>query len=126
MDYRRGPEVIELRQITLPRSAITEAVLEFRRVAGAVGATSLTVARQPLVREYSQMLDRVEVAVVEQPLPRLQIVGSGEQASPFLYDIGWGTRASSFPRRLHRDDPAGLPGTGCAPAPATNRRAWPH
>jgi 5-methylcytosine-specific restriction endonuclease McrA len=109
MDYRRGPEVIQLRQITLPRSAITEAVLEFRRVAEAAGATSLTVARQRLVREYLQMLDRVEVAVVEQPLPRLQIVGSGEQTLPFLYDIGWGTRASFSPRRLHRDDPAGLP-----------------
>ena len=55
------------------------------------------------------MLDRVEVAVVEQPLPRLQIVGSGEQTLPFLYDIGWGTRASFSARRLHRDDPAGLP-----------------
>ena len=43
------------------------------------------------------MLDRVEVAVVEQPLPRLQIVGSGEQTLPFLYDIGWGTRASFSP-----------------------------
>jgi 5-methylcytosine-specific restriction endonuclease McrA len=109
MDYRRGPEVIQLRQITLPRSAITEAVLEFRRVAEAAGATSLTVARQRLVREYLQMLDRVEVAVAKEPLPRLQIVGSGEQTLPFLYDIGWGTRASFSPRGLHRDDPAGLP-----------------
>jgi len=33
--YRRGPAVIELRQITAPRSAITGAVLEFRRAAGA-------------------------------------------------------------------------------------------
>jgi hypothetical protein len=84
-------------------------VLEFRRVAEAPGATSLTLARQRLVREYSQMLDRMEAAVVEQPLPRLQIVGSGEQTLPFPYDIGWGTRASISPRRLHRDDPAGLP-----------------
>jgi len=79
IDYRRGPDVVQLRQITLPRSAITEAVLEFRRAAEAAGATSLTLARQRLAREYSQMLDRVEVAVAEQPLPRLQIVGSGEQ-----------------------------------------------
>ena len=50
-------------------------MLEFRRAAEAAGATSLTLARQRLVREYSQMLDRVEVAVVEQPLPRLQIAG---------------------------------------------------
>jgi 5-methylcytosine-specific restriction endonuclease McrA len=108
-DYRLGTEVIQLRQITLPRSAVTGAVLEFRRVAEAAGATSLAVASKRLVREYSQMLDRVEVAVAKEPLPRLQIVGSSDQALPFLYDISWGTRGSFSPRRLHRDDPSGLP-----------------
>ena len=109
MVYRRGPEAIQLRQITLPRSAITGAVLDFRRVAEANGVTSLGLARHRLAGEYSQMLDRVEVALAEQPLPRLQIVGSGEQTLPFLYDIGWGPRESFSRRRLHRDDPAGLP-----------------
>jgi 5-methylcytosine-specific restriction endonuclease McrA len=109
MAYRRGPETIQLRQITLPRSAIIEAVLEFRRVAESKGVTSLGLARQRLAREYSQMLDRVEVAVAEQPLPRLQIVGSGEQTLPFLYDIDWGPRESFSRRRLRRDNPAGLP-----------------
>jgi hypothetical protein len=64
MAYRRGPQVIQLRQITWQRSAITEAVLEFRRVAEAKGVASLGLARQRLTREYSQMLDRVEVAVL--------------------------------------------------------------
>ncbi|HUZ35647.1 MAG TPA: HNH endonuclease [Streptosporangiaceae bacterium] len=101
--------MIELRQITLPRSAITGAVLEFRRAAEATGVTSLSLARQRLAGEYAQMLDRVEVAVAEQPLPRLQTVGSSEQALPFLYDIGWGPRESFSPRRLRRAGPAGLP-----------------
>ena len=109
MVYRRGPEVIQLRQIRSPHSVITGAVLEFRRVAEANNVTSLGLARQRLAREYSQTLDRVEVAVAEQPLPRLQIVGSGEQALPFLYDIDWGQRESFSRRRLHRDSPAGLP-----------------
>ena len=41
------------------------------------------------------MLHRVEVAIAEQPLPHLQIVGSGEQTLPFLYDIGWGRGSRS-------------------------------
>jgi 5-methylcytosine-specific restriction endonuclease McrA len=109
MAYQRGPAVIQLRQITLPRSAIIEPVQEFRRVAEANGVTWLGLARQRLTSEYAQMLDRVEVAVAEQPLPRLQTVGSSEQPLPFLYDIGWGPGESFSPRRLHRDGPAGLP-----------------
>src|SRR5207245_9139156 len=87
---RRGPVAIELRQISLQRSAITGAVGELRRAAEAAGVTSLSLARQQLADEYAQMLDRVEVAVAEQPLPRLQTVGTSEQALPFLYDIDWG------------------------------------
>ena len=109
MPYRRGPEVIELRQITLPRSAITGAVLEFRLAAEAAGATSLSLARQRLAGQYAQMLDRVEVAVTEQPLPRLQTVGTSEQALPFLYDIDWRPRDSISLARLRRAGPAGLP-----------------
>lgn len=109
LPYRRGPEVIELRQITQPRSAIIGAVLDFRQAAEASGVASLSQARQRLASEYSQMLDRVEVAVAEQPLPRLQTVGSSEQSLPFLYDLGWGPRESFSVRRLRRDGPAGLP-----------------
>jgi 5-methylcytosine-specific restriction endonuclease McrA len=98
-----------LRQITAPRSAITGAVLDFRRAAEAAGVTSLSLARQRLAREYARMLDRVEVAVAEQPLPRLQTVGTSEQALPFLYDIDWGPRESFSPRRLRQAGPGGLP-----------------
>ena len=109
MPYRCGPVAIELRQITLPRSAITGAVLEFRRAAEAAGVTSLSLARHRLAGAYAHMLDRVEVAVAEQPLPRLQTVGSAEQALPFLYDIDWGPRESISLRRLRQAGPAGLP-----------------
>jgi 5-methylcytosine-specific restriction endonuclease McrA len=109
MPYRRGPVVIELRQITAPRSAITGAVLEFRRAAEAAGVTSLSRARQRLPGAYAQMLDRVEVAVAEQPLPRLQTVGPTEQALPFLYDIDWEPRDSISLARLRSAGPAGLP-----------------
>ena len=109
MPYRRGPVVIELRQITSQRSAITGTVLEFQRAAEAAGVTSLSRARQRLPGAYAQMLDRVEVAVAEQPLPRLQTVGSTEQALPFLYDIDWEPRDSISLARLRRAGPAGLP-----------------
>jgi hypothetical protein len=36
------------------------------------------------------MIDRVEEAVAEQPIPRLQTVGNSETAFPFRYDIDWG------------------------------------
>lgn len=71
--------------------------------------TSLSLARQQLAGQYAQMLDRVEVAVAEQPLPRLQTVGTSEQALPFLYDIDWGPRESISLRRLRRAGPTGLP-----------------
>lgn len=71
--------------------------------------TSLSQARQRLPGEYAQMLDRVEVAVAEQPLPRLQTVGPAEQALPFLYDIDWKPRDSISLGRLRRGGPAGLP-----------------
>jgi 5-methylcytosine-specific restriction endonuclease McrA len=109
MPYRRGPAVIELRQITAQRSAITGAVLDFRRAAEAAGVTSLSRARQGLPGAYARMLDQVEVAVAEQPLPRLQTVGSAEQALPFLYDIDWEPRDSISLARLRRAGPAGLP-----------------
>jgi hypothetical protein len=107
MPYHQGPRVIELRQITAQRSAIIAAVLEFRRAAE---VTSLSRARQRLPGAYPQMLDRVEVAVAQQPLPRLQTVGSAEQALPFLYDIGWQPRDSISLARLRRAGPGRAPG----------------
>lgn len=81
---------VELRQITLPRAAIIAAVSAFRRAAVAAGATSWHLARQRLPRAYQAMLDQVEVTVAEQPLPRLQAVGSSDTVFPFLYELSWG------------------------------------
>jgi hypothetical protein len=108
---------VELRQITLPRAAILEAVSAFRNAAEAAGATSLHLARQRLSREYESMLDQVEVTVAAQPLPRLQAVGSTDTVFPFIYEIDWGPRESFSRARLRRAGPRGpavqlLPGAG--------------
>ena len=63
------------------------------------------------------MLDQVEVTVAEQPLPRLQAVGSSDTVFPFLYELSWGPRESFSPARLRRHGPRGaavrlLPGAG--------------
>ena len=107
---------VELRQITLPRAAITAAVSGFRRAAAAAGATSWHLARQRLPTAYEAMLDQVEVTVAEQPLPRLQAVGSTDSVFPFLYELRWGPRESFSVARLRRG-PQGaavrlLPGAG--------------
>jgi hypothetical protein len=88
---------VELRQITLPRAAITAAVSVFRRAAIAAGATSWHLARLRLPSPYQAMLDQVEVTVAEQPLPRLQAVGSSDTVFPFLYELSWGPRESFSP-----------------------------
>jgi hypothetical protein len=108
---------VELRQITLPRAAIITAVSAYRRAADAAGATSWHLARQRLPGAYQAMLDQVEVTVAEQPLPRLQAVGSSDIVFPFLYELSWGPRESFSPARLRRHGPRGpairlLPGAG--------------
>jgi 5-methylcytosine-specific restriction endonuclease McrA len=108
---------VELRQITLPRAAIIGAVSTFRQAAVAAGATSWHLARQRLPEAYQAMLDQVEVTVAEQPLPRLQAVGSSDTVFPFLYQLSWGPRESFSPARLRRHGPRGpavrlLPGAG--------------
>jgi len=110
-------DAVELRQITLPKAAILTAVSAFRLAAEAEGATSWHLARQRIPAGYESMLDQVEVAVAEQPLPRLQAVGSSETVFPFIYDLGWGPRESFSVARLRRHGPQGpavrlLPGAG--------------
>lgn len=110
-------DAVELRQITLPRAAIITAVSEFRRAAAAAGATSWHLARQRLPGPYQAMLDQVEVTVAEQPLPRLQAVGSSDTVFPFLYKLSWRPRESFTAARLRRHGPQGpavrlLPGAG--------------
>jgi hypothetical protein len=96
--------------------------------------TSLGQARLRLPGAYAQMLDQVEVAVAEQPLPRLQTVGSAEQALPFLYDIDWEPRDSISLARLRRAGPAArstvicrraLRRSGAAPGTWTSRTSVP-
>jgi hypothetical protein len=108
---------VELRQITLPRAAIIAAVSAFRRAAVAAGASSWQLARLRLPGAYQAMLDQVEVTVAEQPLPRLQAVGSSDTVFPFLYELSWGPRESFSPARLRHHGPQGaavrlLPGAG--------------
>jgi HNH endonuclease len=108
---------VELRQITLPRAAIVQAISAFRHAAAAAGTTSWHLARQRLPGAYESMLDKVEVTVAAQPLPRLQAVGSAEAVFPFLYELSWGPRESFSVARLRRFGPAGpavqlLPGAG--------------
>jgi 5-methylcytosine-specific restriction endonuclease McrA len=108
---------LELRQITLPRAAIIAAVSAFRRAADAAGATSWHLARYRLPGPYQAMLDQVEITVAEQPLPRLQAVGSTDTVFPFLYELSWGPRESFSLTRLRRHGPRGpairlLPGAG--------------
>jgi 5-methylcytosine-specific restriction endonuclease McrA len=110
---------VELRQITLPRAAIIAAVSTFRGEAVAAGTASWHLARQRLPGAYQAMLDQVEVTVAEQPLPRLQAVGSSDKVFPFLYKLDWGPRESFSPARLRRHDPV-VPRCSCCPAPATN------
>jgi hypothetical protein len=126
---------VGLRQITLPRAAIIAAVSAFRRAADAAGAPSWHLARQRLPWAYQVMLDQVEVTVAQQPLPRLQAVGSTDTVFPFIYELDWGPRESfSVARRSSTNSAGGrgsrflscgcaamVPGalrSGCCPAPA--------
>ena len=63
------------------------------------------------------MLDQVVVTVAEQPLPRLQAVGSTDTVFPFLYELGRGSQEPFSAARLRRHVPGGpavrlLPGAG--------------
>jgi HNH endonuclease len=112
-----APGAAVLRQITMPRAAIVTAVSTFRSAAQAAGATSWHLARARLPAAYKTMLDQVEVTVAEQPLPRLQALGSSQTPFPFLYQARWGPRESFSVARLRRHGPRGpaidlLPGAG--------------
>ena len=111
---------VELRQITLPRAAIVTAVSAFRPAALAAGATSWQLARQRLPAAYQAMLDQVEVTVAEQPLPRLQAVGSTDRPCSRSCTSSAGDRGSrSRPPGCAATGPAAPP-SGCCPAPAMN------
>jgi 5-methylcytosine-specific restriction endonuclease McrA len=109
----------DLRQITNKRSLIIDAVRGFRAAAEPTGATSLWIARQRFPTEYGKVIDRIERTLAEQPLPRLQAVGTGETVIPFIYALGddWGINQNFSVERLRSHGPRGpviplLPGAG--------------
>jgi 5-methylcytosine-specific restriction endonuclease McrA len=112
-------ETVELRQITNRRSTIIDSIRSFRTEAARTGATSLWTARRQLPSVYETVIDRVERTLAEQPLPRLQTVGTSETVFPFIYDlgIGWGPGQNFTIERLRSHGPRGpvirlLPGAG--------------
>ena len=76
-------------------------------------------ARQSDARGRGAMLDQVEVTVAEQPLRRLQAVGSAQAVFPFLCELSWGTRESFSPARHAATGPADPPSI-CFPARVMN------
>lgn len=112
-------DALDLRQITNKRSLIIDAVRAFRAAAEPAGATSLWIARKRFTSEYGGVIDRIERTLAEQPLPRLQTVGTSETVFPFIYDLGpeWGANQHFSVERLRSHGPRGpviplLPGAG--------------
>jgi 5-methylcytosine-specific restriction endonuclease McrA len=109
--FRLGgsPEALELRQITNKRSLIIDALRAFRVAVEPTGATSLWIARQRFPTEYGRVIDRIERTLAEQPLPRLQTVGTSETEIPFIYELGadWGINQHFFVERLRSHGPRG-------------------
>ena len=112
-------EALDLRQITNKSSLVIDAVRGFRSAVEPAGATSLWIARQRFPSEYSDVIDRIERTLAEQPLPRLQTVGTSETVFPFIYDLGpdWGANQHFSVQRLRNHGPKGpvipmLPGAG--------------
>jgi len=85
-----SPEALDLRQISNKRSTIIDGLRSFRLESESSGATSLWLARQRFRASYEAVVTRIERTLAEQPLPRLQTVGSSETIFPFLYEIDWG------------------------------------
>ncbi len=103
---------IDLRQISNKRATIVDAIRSLRGRAAAVGATSLHLARSSLRQDYERTIDRIEKVVAEQPLPRLQSVGSSQEQFPFIYEIDW-VAEETFIRKGPRGRPIWmLPGAG--------------
>ncbi len=107
-----GLGAIDLRQISNKRATIVDAVRDLRARAEAVGIASLYLARSSLRQNYERTIDRIEKVVAEQPLPRLQSVGSTPEQFPFIYEIDW-VAEETFIRTGPRGRPIlMLPGAG--------------
>jgi hypothetical protein len=109
--FRRegSPEAVDLRQITNKRSLIIDSLRTFRGEVESSGATSLWIARQLAPGAYGHVIDRIERTLAEQPLPRLQTVGTSETEIPFIYELeaGWGINQQFPVARLRSHGPRG-------------------
>ena len=108
--FRDGsPNAVNLRQIRDKRSLIIDPLREFRVAVEAKGATSLWIARQRFPAEYGRVIDRIERTLAEQPLPRLQTVGTSKTEIPFIYELGadWGINQHFSLARLRSHGPRG-------------------
>ena len=113
------PGAVQLRQINAKHSIIVDSLRAFRQEVEPAGATSLWVARQRFAAQYETVIDRIERTLAEQPLPRLQSVGTSEEVFPFIYDLGpdWGPGQKFSLTHLRSFGPRGpliqlLPGAG--------------
>lgn len=111
------PEAFDLRQISNKRSTIVDVLRSFRSESESSGVTSLWLARHRFQDSYEAAITRIERTLAEQPLPRLQTIGTSEAVFPFLYDIDWGANENFTPARLRSFGPRGpiirlFPGAG--------------
>lgn len=105
--FAHGGNAVELRQIAGSSASIVNAVRAFQAEAMASGVTSLHLAKASLGDGYESMLDQVEITAAEQPLPRLQTVGTSAQPFPFLYEIEWESGEHFSVSRLRKHGPHG-------------------
>lgn len=76
-----------LRQCTSGQAEILSQIRRFRAGGGVAAAATPYEARRLAPEAYEALVGRVEWKLIEMPLPRLQLVGTREDA--FIYRIGW-------------------------------------
>jgi hypothetical protein len=80
-----GPVI--LRQNRGGQAAIVTAIRRFRESLGGDGLIPIARARVQDQRGFQRLLDEVAWKLIQMPLPRLQVLGTGYD--PFLYRIDW-------------------------------------
>ncbi|MFI7171660.1 HNH endonuclease [Rhodococcoides fascians] len=79
-----------LRQSTQARATIPDAVREFARATATAGReTPLDIAARRNLDLFREMIKKVKLVLVQQPLHRLQRVPGGYAGASFLYDDNW-------------------------------------
>lgn len=85
--YDGLPRPDVLRQNTTGQAEIVAAVRKFGEALAADPLAPLHRARAADPKAYERLVRHVEWKLIEMPLPRLQVMGSGEDR--FVYEIGW-------------------------------------